>query len=232
MASSADITLEQLLLSTDWVLRLPVATRDRVIADCYERVYAPRDMVARRGEPATSWIGVAHGLVKVSTTIANGQSMMFTAVPIGSWVGEGSVIKTEPRRYDLMAFRDTRAIHVPRATFMWLLDSNVEFGRYIIDHLNERTGQFLTMLEVSRVTDPAARVAGAICNLFNPVIAPNAGPLLNISQEEVGELAGLSRSTTNIALAKLKKLDMVRPEYRGLLVLDLARLRQFAFTET
>jgi len=45
---------------------------------------------------------------------------MFTAVPSGSWVGEGSVIKREYRRYDLIAMRETRVIHVPRPTFMWL----------------------------------------------------------------------------------------------------------------
>jgi hypothetical protein len=142
-------------------------------------------------------------------------------------VGEGSVIKREPRKYDLMAIRTTRVIHVPRATFMWLLETSGEFSRYIIDHLNERTGQFIAMMEVSRITEPSGRVAGAICNLFNPVLYPKAGPLLNISQEELGELAGLSRITTNLALTKLKKLQLLDTEYGGLLVLDLDRLRGY-----
>jgi CRP/FNR family transcriptional regulator, cyclic AMP receptor protein len=224
---SGSPSLEDLLLSSAWVQMLPNMSKDRVIADCRDRVYGAREFVAHRGEPATSWIGVADGLLKVSTITAFGRAMMFTAVPSGSWVGEGSVIKREPRRYDLMAIRPTRVIHVPRATFMWLLETSVEFNRYVIDHLNERTGQFLAMLEVSRITDPTGRVAGAICNLFNPVLYPKAGPLLNISQEEIGELAGLSRSTTNMAITRLKKLKLVNTEYGGLLILDLDRLRAF-----
>jgi CRP-like cAMP-binding protein len=110
---------------------------------------------------------------------------------------------------------------------MWLLETSVEFSRYIIDHLNERTGQFIAMLEVGRITDPAGRVAGALANLFNPVLYPRAGPLLNISQEELGELAGFSRATTNAAIAKLRKLNLVRTEYGGILVLDVERLRAF-----
>lgn len=56
---------------------------------------------------------------------------MFTAVPSGSWVGEGSVIKREPRRYELVAIRTTRVIHVHRPTFMWLLETSIGFSRYI-----------------------------------------------------------------------------------------------------
>lgn len=223
----AGLELEALLLSTDWVQMLPKVAKERVIADCHEKTYGPKEVVARTGEPAASWMGVIDGLLKVSSVTASGRSLMFTAAPAGSWVGEGSVIKREPRRYDLTALRTTRVIHVPRSTFMWLLETSVDFGRYVIDHLNERTGQFMGMLEISRITDPAGRVAGAISNLYNPVLYPKAGPLLNISQEEIGELAGLARSTTNTAITKLKGLRLVSTEYGGLLVLDLNRLRAF-----
>jgi len=43
----------------------------------------------------------------------------------------------------------------------------------------------------------------------------------------LGELAGFSRATTNTAIAKLRKLDLVRTEYGGILVLDVDRLRAF-----
>lgn len=227
MTTTGTPNVESLLLSCEWAQLLTPVAMERVIADCHDRLYGAREMVAHRGEPAASWIGVAHGLLKVSTVTATGRSMMFTAVPSGSWVGEGSVIKREPRRYDLLAIRETRVIHVPRTTFLWLLGTSVEFSRYIIDHLNERTGQFIAMLEVSRITDPAGRVAGAICNLFNPVLYPRASQLLNISQEEMAELAGLSRPTTSMAIAKLRKLHLVHAKYGSLLVLDLQRLQEF-----
>src|SRR5690606_7593113 len=103
-----------------------------------------------------------------------------------------------------------------------------DFSRYIIDHLNERAGQFLAMREVSQISDPTRRVAGAICGLFNSVLYPRAGPMLNINQEEIGELAGLSRPTTNAALKQLKRLQLVSTEYSHLLILDLDRLKEFA----
>lgn len=211
----------------EWVQRLPDRAQARVLEDCHDKTYLKGESVARMGEPSMFWIGVVDGLLKVSAVTFSGRSVMFTAVPEGSWVGEGSVIKRELRRYDLTAMRATRVIMVPRATFLWLLETDHGFSRYIIDHLNERTGQFLSMLDVSRMTSPVARLAGAICNLFNPVLYPKASSLLTISQEELGELSGLSRSSVNQAIAKLKDFSLISTEYGRVLVLDVDRLREF-----
>lgn len=123
-----------------------------------------------------------------------------------------------PRRYDLVALRASRTIHIPRSTFEWLLDVSVEFNRFIVRHLNERVGQFMGALETSRIADPTARLAGAVCGLFNPVLYPGASQHLRFSQGELAELAGLSRPTTNTAIKKLEKLGAVRTSYGGLFV--------------
>ncbi|RCW68486.1 Crp/Fnr family transcriptional regulator [Pseudorhodoferax soli] len=225
LTSRADF--QTLVSSLDWVKMLPPSSKERVLTDCYERTYGVREVVARTGDAASTWIGVSEGLLKVSTITATGSTMMFTAVPSGSWVGEGSVIKWEPRRYDLLAMRETRVIHVPRPTLMWLLETNFSFCRYIIDHLNERTGQFLAMLEIGRITDPTGRIAGTLHNLFNSTLNPMASPVVHMSQEELGELAGLSRSSTNAAISKLRKMGLIATSYAGVIVLNLHELSAF-----
>src|SRR5262245_57731875 len=80
------VGLESWLLSNDWVQMLPNGSRERVIADSFEKVYGPKEFVARKGEAAAYWIGVVDGLLKVSTVTMSGRSLMFTAVPSGSWV--------------------------------------------------------------------------------------------------------------------------------------------------
>ena len=199
-----------------------------MIADCYDKTYDRGDFVARQGDPSTSWFGVAEGLLKVTSGDGNGRITTFTAVPACAWVGEGAVIKREARRYDVAAMRPSRVIHVPRATFMWLLESSIEFCRFIVDHLNERVGQFIAMVEVARIVEPVRRVAGTICNLSHPILLPRSGPFLHISQEEIAELAGLSRSTINQSIAKLRRLKLISMEYTSLLVPDQDLLRDFA----
>jgi CRP/FNR family cyclic AMP-dependent transcriptional regulator len=206
---------------------LPTRLRSRVIEEAFDTHHVGGDLVARQGDPVTTWIGVADGMLKISGVYRSGRAVMFTGVPTGSWVGEGSVLKRELRKYDIIAMRATRVIHVPRATMHWLLDSSFEFNRFMLSHLNERLAQYIGMVETDRLTDPAARLARSIASLFNPVLYPGTGPLLQISQTELGELVGLSRQTTNAALKRLEREGLVAAEYGGVLVKNLAVLRAY-----
>ena len=204
---------------------LPISVRERVISDAYETYHEARDVVARKGELAQSWLGVAEGFVKVSSVVRTGKVVMFSGLPAGAWFGEGSVIRRTIRQYDVLAMRRSRVLHVPRATFRWLLEVDIDFNHFIIDHLNARLGQVMAMTETARMTDPVVKVARAISGLFDPIIHPGLGPLLQISQEELGELAGLTRQSTNSAIKALQGAGLVRAEYGGLLIMELDALR-------
>jgi hypothetical protein len=56
----------------------------------------------------------------------------FCRGPTAGWFGEGSLLKSEPRRYDGIALRDSSIAFMPRNTFALLLDSpspsKVSFG--------------------------------------------------------------------------------------------------------
>jgi CRP/FNR family transcriptional regulator, cyclic AMP receptor protein len=75
-------------------------------------------------------------------------------------------------------------------------------------------------------------VARALAGLFNPVLYPNLGQKLKISQEEVGYFAGVSRQRANRALQVLADEGLIRLEYGGLEVLDLAGLRAYTGTQS
>ncbi len=62
----------------------------------------------------------------------------------------------------------------------------------MIDQLNARLGQFIALAESYRMHDISSRVAGCLAELFNPQLNPQTHPVLHISQEEIGRLAGIS----------------------------------------
>jgi CRP/FNR family cyclic AMP-dependent transcriptional regulator len=218
-------TAADLLARSVWARTLPDDVRERVATEAYQSTHRKNEIVAHCGGRVQSWIGVVDGLLKLTALFPSGKVVMFTGVPSGGWLGEGSVIKREPRRYDVIAMRESHLLHIPRATFHWLLDTSVEFNRFIIDHLNEQLSQYIGMVESDRLTDPVAQLARAISMLFNPVLYPDAGSFLPISQEEFGELAGLSRQRTNAAIKVLERRGLVVAGYGGLLVKDLAGLK-------
>ena len=220
-------SLKKLLGRVNWLCNLPEPARARVMADAYEMVYSAGATVVRKGERSNSWIGVAEGLLKVSAVYRSGKVVMFTGIPDGGWIGEGAVIKRELRKYDIVAVRESRVIHIPAPTFRWLLDTSIEFNHFIIAHLNERLGQYIGMVETDRLNDPVARLARAIASLFNPVLYPGTHALLTVSQSELGELAGLSRQTTNAAIKQLEAAGLLSAEYGGVLVKSVEALRSY-----
>jgi CRP-like cAMP-binding protein len=201
--------------------------RRRVLTETLIRSVAAGGFVCHKGESPKHWIGVLHGLVKIVTVSPKGRSISFIGVPAGGWFGEGSLLKNEPRRYDGIALRESTIAYMPRNTFMLLLDSSVTFNRFLLVQLNERLGQFVAMVEYDRLLGPDARLAKELAGLFNPVLYPGIGNTLPISQEELGDLVGLSRQRVNKALRSLEQRGLVRVSYRGVTILNLEGLKHF-----
>ena len=140
----------------------------------------------------------------------------------GGWFGEGSVLKDEPRKYDLVALRDTRLAMLNKATFFWLYENSAAFNRFLVRQLNERMGQFIATIEYDRILDPKARVARNLSWFFNPVLYPDTGAQIEITQEELALLAGVSRQVVNSSLQELEEEGVLRVEHGRINVLDLA----------
>jgi CRP-like cAMP-binding protein len=155
------------------------------------------------------------------------RSSTLSGVPEGGWCGEGSVIKREPRRYDVIAIRASQILLVPAATFHRLMAESLPFNAFVIGQLNERMGQFIATVQNERLLDVDARVAQAIAQLFHPMLYPRTSKVLELSQEEIGLLTGLSRQRVNQAMRHLAELGLVEISYQSIRVVDLDGLRAF-----
>ena len=212
-----------------WFHLLAPDERDRAASDLKIADAAPGDFVCRMGRPATYWFGVVAGLLKMSADNDQGQTMTFTGVPPGGWFGEGTALKRETYRYNIQALRKSMVAGLHVDTFHWLLDHSIGFNRFIMNQLNERLGQFIAAREIDRMTNPDIRVARSLATLFNPVLYPGVGEVLRITQQELAYLVGLSRQRVNEALTMLASQNVIRVEYGGLRVLNLAALRTQVF---
>jgi CRP-like cAMP-binding protein len=220
-------SLDALLEKSPWAGRLPPEALARVRRETLVRDVPADGLVCRKGEPVEHWVGVVDGLVKISSVSFEGKLVTFTGVPPGGWFGEGSLLKDEPRRYDVIALRASRIAYVPRELFQWLLDSSIAFNRFLLLQLNERLGQFIATVEYERLLGADARVARCIAQLFNPLLYPGSGRELKVSQAEIGYLTGLSRQRANQALHALESRGLIRVEYGGITVADLPGLSRY-----
>ncbi len=220
-------SLNEMLLASAWARELTAEQFQQVNEGIVVRTIPTGGFVCMKGEPVEYWMGVVDGLVKMASIWSTGKITSFTGLSAGGWFGEGSLLKNEARKYDVIALRESRVAYMNRITFQWLCDNSIHFNRFLIVQLNERLGQFIAMMEHERLLDPDARLARCLASLFNPVLYPESNLELKISQEEVGLLAGISRQRVNQALRKLEEAGLLHIDYGSITILDLAGLRCF-----
>ncbi|MCM3564975.1 MAG: Crp/Fnr family transcriptional regulator [Hydrogenophaga sp.] len=208
-----------------WLGRLEGEARERALDALEVGEAEAGDYVCRYGRPVTFWFGLVDGLLKMSNDDSQGPVITFTGVAPGGWFGEGTVLKHETYRYNIQALRKSLIAGLPVQTFDWLLDHSIGFNRFVMHQLNERLGQFIAAREIDRITSPDLRVARNLAALFHPLLSPNVGGVLRITQQELAYLVGLSRQRVNEALRALQDKGWIRIEYGGLRVLDLTALR-------
>lgn len=221
------ITLERLQEIAEWARELTEDELERARRGISERTLPAGTYLFHRGDRVDAWTGVIHGVVKMSTVTEGGKAVSYTGIATGGWFGEGSVIKDEPRQYDIVALRETRFALLNGATFRWLFENSTGFNRFLVRQLNERLGQFIAFLGHDRMLEATPRLARCIAWLFNPVLSPKVGSHLEISQEELGLLSGMSRQVANRALKELEAAGLLRVDHDGITVIDLPSLRQF-----
>lgn len=212
---------------TMWARMLAPEHMRKVEAEVSERFIPAGSYVWHKGDMVDQWMGVVEGFLKMSSVSPEGKTVTFSCMLAGGWFGEGSLLKTEARRYDVVALRDTRIACMPLSTFNWLLDNSIPFNRFLLSQLNERLGLFISLVEYDRMLDTDTRVARCLAAMFNPYLNPGGSMQLQISQEEIGYISSVSRQRANQALQVLEKKKLLSLDYGGITILDLEGLRRF-----
>ena len=219
------ITAEEFRNSASWSRELEGAAFERALSGMTTGQYSKGSAVFGQGDLFDSWIGVVDGLLKMRTISLDGKEVSFAGLHAGAWFGEGSVLKGELRRYEIVALRDTQLAFLDRATFMWLFEHSPAFTRFLVHQLNERLGQFIAQVESDRLLGPSTRMSRTIALLFNPILYPDVGLEMKITQEELGLLAGITRPIANQALKRLEALELITVQYGTVTILDLDGLK-------
>ena len=219
--------LKQGLAKTMWAHMLAPDHVQKVEDEIIERFIPAGGYVCRKGDPVDHWMGVLDGFLKMSSISPEGKTVTFSCMLAGGWFGEGSLLKTEPRRYDVVALRDTSVAYMPRSTFTFLLDNSIPFNRFLLHQLNERLGLFISLVEYDRMLDPDTRVARCLAAMFNSYLNPGSSMQLQISQEEIGYISSVSRQRANQALQLLEKKQLLSVDYGGITILNLEGLRRY-----
>ena len=227
-AQAPSLTLAELLAQSAWFTELDEAARTQVRKDASERAVALGDSLSHHGERQHAWFGVLEGVIKWSITGADGRTVTLGGQSVGSWFGEGTLIRDAPRQADLVALRYSRVALVPYDTFDWLRHHRPSFNDFLLHQVNDRLHWFMGNYAAHGLLDTDNQVARALVGMVHPLANPRGDMHLQLSQEELANLAAVSRQSCNAALARFKSAGLVQSEYGGIVVLDLPGLQKLA----
>lgn len=206
-----------------WFSCMSASEKNELLDAMVLRKASKGDVLLAAGEPIDAWYGVLSGMAKLQTKSHDGKLSAFLGVPAGEWFGEGSVLKEDVWRYDVVALRDTTLIGMPMIHFKRLYRSSLPFAHFLIDHLNMRLGQAMAAIESGRLRNPEERVAQYLSHFSWAGISK-----ITLSQEDLGHLAGLSRQTINRVLKQFESQGWVSLEFGRVDIVNHEALQQLA----
>ena len=198
-----------------WFASVPTALQERLRDEVFAVQGDKGAVMMPAGSAVEGWHAVLSGLVMLQSPASKGRSSAFIGVPDGEWFGEGSAMKPEPRKYNVVALRPTTLLCLPLPLFATLRESSLAFNQFLVQHLNMRLGQAMTIIEAGRTQSPEHRVALYLSRLFW-----RSTRRLNLTQDELGQLVGLSRQTVNRVLRTLEALGIVSLDFGKVAIVD------------
>ena len=198
-----------------WFASVSAAMQERLRAEVFAVQGEKGDVMLPAGSAVDGWYAVLSGLVMLQSPTSLRRSSAFIGVPDGDWFGEGSALKPEPRRYNVVALRPTTLLCLPLPLFATLRETSMAFNQFLVLHLNMRLGQAMTIIEAGRTQSPEHRVALYLSRLFW-----RSTRRLNLTQDELGQLVGLSRQTVNKVLRALEGIGIVSLDFGRVAIVD------------
>ena len=220
-------TLRDMLATAPWAKALPDARLASIEAETSVRECPAGSLVCRKGERVEHWIGVDRGSGEDGERVRRREGdelhgHRHRRLVRRRLAAEGRAAPLRHRRAARLDDRLHAAGHVHGAP------RRERRVQPVPADPAQRAARTVHRPRRARpAAGPGRRLARGLASLFNPHLYPGSRSTLPISQEELGQLVGLSRQRVNQALQILEKKGLLRVEYAGVTVLDLKGLREF-----
>jgi CRP-like cAMP-binding protein len=207
----ADAT--ELLAALPLFETLPKDALSTLAAAMRERTLASGELLCGRGDPADSFYVILEGRVRVSVITADGRELSMRIASAGEMIGEIGVFDGLPRSADMTAIVPSRIASMKAKTFFSALERHPQISRNALKLLCGRLRDTTSQLEaialypieqrLARLLLVAMRGAEGASNRRIPIS-------LGLSQTEIAQLLGATRSKVNVALGKLEQAGALR----------------------
>ena len=190
--------------------------------------------IFQKGDPGGSMMAVVSGRVKICTYSADGKELVLNIIDRGGLFGEIAVLDGQPRSADAVAIEDSELLVLERNRLMPFLTANPEIATRLIAVLCQRLRQTSEALEDALLRDAPSRVARGLLRLAGTFGKDEAGGLrldIKLSQQQIGNLIGISRESVNKYLVDWSRAGCLAINHGFITITDKAALETLSETE-
>lgn len=202
---------------------------ERLVA--YMRVvrHRARTVLFRKGDPGTNMMVVVRGRVKVCTHSEDGKELVLNLIKPGEVVGEIALLDGSDRTADAVTLNDSELLVLERRDFIPFLQSHPDSCMRLLAVLCQRLRQTSELLEEALFLEGASRLAKRLVYLAEVFGKPAANGIridIPLSQQQLGNMVGMSRESMNKQLRQWRQENLITVEDGCYVLTDIEAIRE------
>ena len=178
-----------------------------------------------KDDPGNSLYAVISGTVKISNSSPDGRNAFLNLIWPGELFGEMAVLDGQPRSAAATANTNCEIFIIDRRNFLPFVRNQPTLAMKLIEVLCTRIRLTSDRVEQLILQDLPGRLASALLGLTEKRKLDAERSTIAITQQEIGEMVGMTRESINKQLRAWALRKWVRLEHGAIIVLDAAALR-------
>ena len=207
-----------------WLAAQPEPFRSAWIAIAEFRAVPRGERLYSLGDPPGGVYGIAEGFADVLVASGYLPPVLGHIARPGWWVGEAAAITGSPRRVEIRARTDLRVCYVSPQDLEELERQFPRLWRALAQLTVLHLDDALMYASALVKGDARTKIASTLIRLAGPEMNFDAEVSVPCSQQDLGEMAGLSRNSAGPALRALARDGLVAGDVYGQITFNPVRL--------
>jgi CRP/FNR family transcriptional regulator, cyclic AMP receptor protein len=206
---------------------IPEAQVRALLSVARRRRFDRHEVVFHEGDPGDTVHLIARGRVALRVTTPLGDKVTLRILGTGALFGELAVLDPAPRNATVVALERTETLALHRDHFDELRQQHPEVDRMLLDSLISEVRRLSTQLLEALYVPVPQRVELRLIDLVDQYGGDGVAAVdIPLTQDELAELCGTSRTTVNRVLSGLEVDGLVTVSRGHVVVPEPERLRR------
>lgn len=192
---------------------------ERLVALGRRQVFRNGDPVLHRGDPGNGFWLIESGNVMACRFGTEGERVLFAVLGRGDLIGELACFARLTQQVHAIAESEATLVWIDQSLIDQLLSEGPDFAQWLLFAMANKLRTALDRVEGGFTLPASARIARVLSEL-----TANAGPVIDMTQQQLADHVGVSRVTAGQILRQFAEEGLIKRRYGKLEITDIEGL--------